>query len=64
MLVSAGILSGKKATCYHAIQDDVINAGADYVDEAVVRDGTLITSRIPDDLPHFCQSIHQALTES
>lgn len=61
MLASAGILEGKKATCYHAIKDDVRNAGADYVDQAVVRDGNLITSRIPDDLPVFCKTIIEAL---
>jgi protease I len=61
MLASAGILKGKKATCYHAIKDDLINAGAQYSDQAVVRDGNLITSRTPDDLPMFCKSIFEAL---
>ena len=59
--VSAGIVSGKRMTCYVAIKDDVQNAGADYVDEPVVVDGNLITSRFPDDLPHFCKAIIAAL---
>jgi protease I len=49
--ISAGILKGKRATCVAAIKDDVINAGALYVDEAVVVDGNLVTSRTPADLP-------------
>jgi protease I len=61
MLASAGVLKGKKATCVPAIKDDVINAGAEYVDAEVVRDGNLITSRVPSDLPAFCRTIIEAL---
>ncbi len=61
MLCSAGVLKGKKATCYFSIKDDLVNAGADYVDEEVIRDGNLITSRFPDDLPAFCRTIIEAL---
>jgi len=61
VLVSAGIMKGKRATCVPAIKDDVINAGADYVDEEVVQDGNLITSRVPSDLPAFCRTIITAL---
>jgi len=57
MLVSAGIARGKRLTCFHSIKDDLIAAGAHYVDEPVVRDGSLITSRQPDDLPAFCREI-------
>lgn len=57
MLVSAGILKGKTVTCYVAIKDDVVNAGAKYVDQEVCRDGNLITSRKPDDLPAFMREI-------
>ncbi len=58
MLVSAGIASrGVRLTGFHSIKDDLVAAGADYVDEPVVRDGTLITSRQPDDLPAFCREI-------
>jgi protease I len=61
MLASAGVLKGRKATCYIAIRDDVVNAGAEYLDQEVVRDGNLITSRFPDDLPAFCRTIIEAL---
>ena len=62
MLCSTGALTGKQATCFLAIKDDLINAGAEYVDAEVVVDGNLITSRKPDDLPAFCQAILQALS--
>ena len=61
VLVSANILKGKTATCFTSIKDDVVNAGARYVDQEVVRDGNLITSRKPDDLPAFCREIIAAL---
>jgi len=57
MLASAGILEGRKMTSFYAIKDDVVNAGAQWVDEAVVIDGSLITSRTPDDLPDFMRAI-------
>lgn len=57
VLVSANILNGKKATCFFAIKDDIKNAGANYIDEDVVVDGNLITSRVPDDLPAFMRNI-------
>jgi protease I len=57
VLVSADILRGKKATCFFAIKDDIVNAGATYLDEEVVVDGNLITSREPGDLPAFCREI-------
>ena len=63
MLVSAGILKGKKVTGFIAIKDDLVNAGAEYVDAEVVRDGNLITSRKPDDLPAFCREIIAALAK-
>jgi protease I len=61
MLASAGILRGKKATSYIAIKDDMVNAGALWEDSEVVRDGNLITSRKPDDLPAFCRTLIQAM---
>lgn len=61
VLCSAGILKGRTVTCFHAIKDDVTNAGAKYVDQEVVVDGNLITSRMPDDLPAFCREIIGAL---
>lgn len=61
VLVSAGILKGKKATGCIMIKDDLVNAGAEYLDQEVVVDGNLITSRIPDDLPAFCREILKKL---
>jgi len=48
-------------TCFSAIKDDVVNAGATFVDREVVRDGNLITSRKPDDLPAFMRAFLEAL---
>jgi protease I len=62
VLASAGVLRGKRATCVAAIKDDIINAGATYLDQEVVVDGNLITSRMPTDLPAFCRAIIDALT--
>ena len=61
VLSSAGILKGKKATCVPSIKDDIVNVGAIYADQEVVRDGNLITSRSPDDLPAFCREIIASL---
>lgn len=62
ILISAGIVKGKRMTGLVAIRDDLINAGAIYSDEVVVREGNLITSRKPDDLPAFCRAIIEALS--
>jgi protease I len=59
--ISAGIMKGRRATCVPAIKDDVINAGAEYVDRPVVVDGNLITSRRPDDLPAFLPALIDAI---
>ena len=64
MLVSAGIVSGKNATGFFSIKDDLVAAGAKWQDAEVVVDGNLITSRKPDDLPAFCRAIIRALTKS
>jgi len=64
MLVSAGILKGRKATSFFSIKDDLVAAGANWVDAEVVVDGNLITSRKPDDLPAFCRTIISALSKS
>jgi len=61
LLCSTKIYKGKKATCFMAIKDDIINAGAEYLDAECVVDGNLITSRKPDDLPAFCKAILEAL---
>ncbi len=57
LLVSADCCRGKRATCFFAIKDDIIAAGARYVDEETVVDGNLITARKPDDLPRFVKEI-------
>ena len=64
MLVSAGIVAGKNATCFFSIKDDLVAAGAKWQDAEVVVDGNLITSRKPDDLPAFCRAILKALTKA
>jgi len=67
MLCSTQALKGRRATCFSAIKDDVINAGGKYVDEEVVVDGNIITSRKPDDLPAFLRElmkVAQAQTQS
>ena len=61
LLCSTPVYRGKKATCFMAIKDDIINAGAEYIDADCVVDGNLITSRKPDDLPAFCLAILKAL---
>jgi len=61
LLCSTNVYKGKKATCFMAIKDDIINAGAEYIDEQCVVDGNLITSRKPDDLPAFCTAILKML---
>ncbi len=63
MLCSAKCLKGRKVTGFFAIRDDVENAGGIWQDEACVRDGNLVTSRTPDDLPAFMQGIIAALEE-
>jgi protease I len=61
LLCSTKVFKGKKATCFMAIKDDIINAGAEYLDAECIVDGNLITSRKPDDLPAFCKAILAAL---
>ncbi len=61
VLISAGILKDKKVTGFSAIKDDLINAGAQFIDREVVVDGNLITSRNPYDLPAFCTQIIKKL---
>lgn len=62
VLISAGVMEGKQATGYVAVRDDLVNAGAEFVDVPAVRDGNIITGRVPDDLPEFCQEIIKALS--
>jgi len=62
VLCSANMLKGRRATSFFAIKDDVIHAGAEWVDAEVVVDRNLVTSRKPDDLPVFCRAIIAVLT--
>ena len=62
VLISAGIVKDRRMTCYIAVKDDLVNAGAIYVDEPAVRDGNIITARVPDDLPEFCRLIIDSLS--
>ncbi len=63
MLCCTGVLTFKRATSFHAIKQDMINAGADWVDEECVVDGNVITARKPGDLPAFCKAIIEALAD-
>jgi protease I len=55
------VIRGKRLTCFHSIKDDIENAGGTVVNETVVVDGNLITSRKPDDLPAFVVAIIEQL---
>ena len=55
LLISAGLVKGKRMTSWPSLTDDLKNAGADWVDQEVVVDGQLISSRKPDDIPAFSQ---------
>ena len=61
VLVAADVLEGKKATCFPDMKDELKEAGAEYDDVPMKKDGNLITSRIPDDIPKFNEAIKKAL---
>lgn len=61
VLASAGIVRGRRLTSYWSIQDDLVNAGARWVDEPVVVDRNLVTSRHPPDLPAYCRALVEQL---
>jgi protease I len=63
LLVEADVVDGRRMTSWPSLRTDLENAGADVIDEAVVIDANLITSRKPDDIPHFNQAIIDALEE-
>ncbi|WP_299051969.1 type 1 glutamine amidotransferase domain-containing protein [uncultured Nocardioides sp.] len=62
LLVSAGLAKGRRLTSFGSLADDLRNAGAEWVDEEVVVDGTLITSRNPDDIPAFIDAIARSVS--
>lgn len=63
-LISAGVVRGRTLTSYHTIQDDIRNAGGNWVDESVVRDGNFVTSRNPGDLVAFNQAMIELFQKS
>ena len=63
LLISADVLKGRTLTSVNKVRDDVKNAGGNYVDEELVVDGNLITSRTPKDLPAFNEALVAAVTE-
>lgn len=63
LLISADVVRDRTITCVNKIRDDVKNAGANYVDEALVVDGNFITSRVPGDLPVFNEAIAESLSK-
>ncbi len=63
-LISAGLLKGRKATCYPTVARELKDAGVHYEDREVVIDGNLVTSRSPDDLPAFMREMMKKLREA
>ncbi|GAB2613281.1 peptidase C56 PfpI [Paractinoplanes abujensis] len=63
-LIEAGVADGRTLTSWPSLRTDLTNAGAKWVDEQVVTDGNLITSRKPDDLPAFCEKLVGALSKA
>lgn len=61
LLVSAETVEGRRLTSYHTIRDDIVNAGGEWVNEPVVVDGAIITSRQPEDIPDFVDTIIRML---
>ena len=64
VLCSTSGLKSKKVTCFHSIKDDVTNAGGTYVDQEVVIDGNVITSRTPEDLPAFVVALMEQMRKA
>ena len=63
LLIEADVVAGKRATSWPSVRTDLANAGASVLDEQVVIDGKLITSRKPDDIPAFNRAVMDALAE-
>jgi len=61
VLISAGIVKGHKATGSLGIKDDLVNAGAEWVDKPAFRDGNLVWGRVVEDIPDFCRELVKAL---
>src|SRR5919108_1337233 len=63
LLVSAGLVDGRTLTSYHTIQDDIRNAGGEWLDKEVVRDQNWVSSRQPSDIPPFNREMIRLFTE-
>ncbi len=63
LLIEAGVVDGRKITSWPSLTTDLRNAGADWVDEEVVVDAGLVSSRNPDDLPAFCEKVVEEIAE-
>jgi len=63
LLISAGVINNREVTSYKTIKEDVINAGANWIDKEVVVDNGLVTSRNPDDLPAFISKVIEEIRE-
>jgi protease I len=61
--ISAGIVKGRRATGSTGIKDDLVNAGAEWVDEPALRDGNLVWGRVVEDIPAFCRELVAAIAE-
>jgi len=61
ILITAGLMDGVKATSYKSVKEEMVEAGVNFVDDAPVIDGNLITSRNPDDLAAFCKALEDKL---
>lgn len=61
VLIEADVVRGRKVTSYPSLRTDLVNAGAEWVDEELVSDDGVFTSRSPDDLPAFCEAILGAI---
>jgi protease I len=60
-LIEAGVVSGKTMTSWPSLKSDLKNAGANWVDDEVVADGQLVTSRKPDDIPAFNKAVIESI---
>ena len=63
LLVEAEIVNDHEVTCYEAIKKDMKNAGATFKNKPSIKDGNILTGRVPDDLPEFCQNIINSLED-
>lgn len=61
--ISAGIVKGRRATGSMGIKDDLINAGAEWVDEPAFRDGNIVWGRVVEDIPDFCRELVRAIAQ-